>query len=314
MGTVLFFPFLKEKKRTISNFIKKKECDNVEIIIGKSSGFCAGVKNAIIKTEQELKQNKQKIDCLGELVHNRQVIERLEKEGLNLINHIEEAKNKVIIRAHGIAKEIYEIAQKNGIELIDLTCPKVLKIHEIIDDYSKKGYYTILIGIKEHPEVIGSISFAGEKSSLITEKEEIEETIKQIEKLQIKKILIVAQTTFNLKKFEEISQEIKEKLNNEYVVEIKNTICPATKIRQEETNEISQKVDYMIIVGGKNSSNTKKLYDISIKNCKNVECVETVKELNINKVKEFDKIGIMAGASTPNESVEEIVKALKGED
>ena len=282
----------------------------MEIIIGKSSGFCAGVKNAITKTEQELKQNKQKIDCLGELVHNGQVIEKLEKEGLNLINNIEEAQNKVIIRAHGIAKEIYEIAKQKQIELIDLTCPKVLKIHEIIDEYSKNGYYTILIGIKEHPEVIGSISFAGKNSSLITEKEEIGQVIEQIDKLKIKKILIVAQTTFNLKKFEEISQEIKEKLNNKYIVEIKNTICPATRIRQEETDEISKKVDYMIIVGGKNSSNTKKLYDISIKNCKNVECVETIKDLKIEKIKKFNKIGIMAGASTPNESVEEIVKEL----
>ena len=282
----------------------------MEIIIGKSSGFCAGVKNAITKTEQELKQNKQKIDCLGELVHNGQVIEKLEKEGLNLINNIEEAQNKVIIRAHGIAKEIYEIAKQKQIELIDLTCPKVLKIHEIIDEYSKNGYYTILIGIKEHPEVIGSISFAGKNSSLITEKEEIGQVIEQIDKLKIKKILIVAQTTFNLKKFEEISQEIKEKLNNKYIVEIKNTICPATRIRQEETDEISKKVDYMIIVGGKNSSNTKKLYDRSIKNCKNVECVETIKDLKIEKIKKFNKIGIMAGASTPNESVEEIVKEL----
>ena len=282
----------------------------MEIIIGKSSGFCAGVRNAITKTEQELKRNKQKIDCLGELVHNGQVIEKLEKEGLNLINNIEEAQNKVIIRAHGIAKEIYEIAKQKQIELIDLTCPKVLKIHEIIDEYSKNGYYTILIGIKEHPEVIGSISFAGKNSSLITEKEEIGQVIEQIDKLKIKKILIVAQTTFNLKKFEEISQEIKEKLNNKYIVEIKNTICPATRIRQEETDEISKKVDYMIIVGGKNSSNTKKLYDISIKNCKNVECVETIKDLKIETIKKLNKIGIMAGASTPNESVEEIIKEL----
>ena len=282
----------------------------MEIIIGKSSGFCAGVRNAITKTEQELKRNKQKIDCLGELVHNGQVIEKLEKEGLNLINNIEEAQNKVIIRAHGIAKEIYEIAKQKQIELIDLTCPKVLKIHEIIDEYSKNGYYTILIGIKEHPEVIGSISFAGKNSSLITEKEEIRQVIEQIDKLKIKKILIVAQTTFNLKKFEEISQEIKEKLNNKYIVEIKNTICPATRIRQEETDEISKKVDYMIIVGGKNSSNTKKLYDISIKNCKNVECVETIKDLKIETIKKLNKIGIMAGASTPNESVEEIIKEL----
>ena len=283
----------------------------MEIIIGKSSGFCAGVKNAITKTEQELKQNKQQIDCLGELVHNKQVIDRLEKEGLNIIDNIDEAKNEVIIRAHGISKEIYEKARQKGIKLIDLTCPKVLKIHEIIDEYSKKGYFIILIGIKEHPEVIGSISFAGDNSILVTEKQEIEQAIKQIEKTQLKKILIVAQTTFNLRKFEEISQEIKEKLNNDYIVEIKNTICPATKIRQEETDEISKKVEYMIIVGGKNSSNTKKLYDISIKNCPNAICIETVKDIDIKEIKKFNKIGIMAGASTPNESVEEIVKVLK---
>ena len=283
----------------------------MEIIIGKSSGFCAGVKNAITKTEEELKKNKQQIDCLGELVHNRQVIDRLEKEGLNIINNIDEAQNEVIIRAHGISKEIYEKARQNGIKLIDLTCPKVLKIHEIIDEYSKKEYFIILIGIKEHPEVIGSISFASDNSILVTEKQEIEQAIKQIEKTQLKKILIVAQTTFNLRKFEEISQEIKDMLNNEYIVEIKNTICPATKIRQEETDEISKKVEYMIIVGGKNSSNTKKLYDISIKNCPNAICIETVNDIDITEIKKFNKIGIMAGASTPNESVEEIVKALK---
>ena len=283
----------------------------MEIIIGKSSGFCAGVKNAITKTEEELKKNKQQIDCLGELVHNRQVIDRLEKEGLNIINNIDEAKNEVIIRAHGISKEIYEKARQKGIKLIDLTCPKVLKIHEIIDEYSKKEYFIILIGIKEHPEVIGSISFASDNSILVTEKQEIEQAIKQIEKTQLKKILIVAQTTFNLRKFEEISQEIKDMLNNEYIVEIKNTICPATKIRQEETDEISKKVEYMIIVGGKNSSNTKKLYDISIKNCPNAICIETVNDIDITEIKKFNKIGIMAGASTPNESVEEIVKALK---
>ena len=123
--------------------------------------------------------------------------------------------------------------------------------------------------------------------------------------------MIVAQTTFNLKKFEEISQEIKEKLNNKYIVEIKNTICPATRIRQEETDEISKKVDYMIIVGGKNSSNTKKLYDISIKNCKNVECVETIKDLKIETIKKLNKIGIMAGASTPKESIEKVVKTIE---
>lgn len=284
----------------------------MEIIIGKTSGFCAGVKNAITKTEEALKQNK-KIDCLGELVHNRQVIEKLEKKGLNIINNTEDAKSKVIIRAHGETKKTYEIAKQKEIELIDLSCPKVLKIHEIIEDYSKKGYFTILIGQKDHPEVIGSLSFAGKNAILIGKEEEIENVIEQIEKTQIKKILIIAQTTFDLEKFEEISQKIKNILGNEYIIEIKNTICLATKIRQEETDNISKNVDCMIIVGGKNSSNTQKLYEISLKNCKNVEYVQTVDELNINEIKKFNKIGIMAGASTPAESVEEIINKIKGE-
>lgn len=285
----------------------------MEIIIGKTSGFCAGVLNAVTKAEKELDKEQGKIYCLGELVHNRQVVEKLEAKGLETIENIEESKKKTIIRAHGIAKEIYKIANKKRIELIDLTCPKVLQIHSIAEEYSQKGYYIILVGVENHPESIGTISFCGEKSYLLKDKEDILDAINKLNESKTNKLLVIAQTTYSLKKFEEIVNELEKLLKDKCEIEVKNTICSATRLRQEETEKISKEVDAMIIVGGKNSSNTKKLYDIAKTNCMNTILVETVKELNINDMKRYKKIGIMAGASTPNESVEEIKNMLTNE-
>lgn len=283
----------------------------MKIIVGKTSGFCGGVLNAVSKTEQELEKEKGKtIYCLGELVHNKQVVEKLEKKGLKIIDNIEEANEKAIIRAHGVSKEVYEKANNKGIEIIDLTCPKVLKIHNTAEEYAKNGYFIVLVGVEEHPETIGTISFCGENSCLIRNKEDINVTLDKIVKSNIKKILILVQTTYSLQKFQEIVEELQQKLNAEYKVYIQNTICSATKLRQEETEKISKQVDAMIIVGGKNSSNTKKLYDIAIANCPNTILVETVVDLDVENIKKYKTIGIMAGASTPNKSVEEIKNAL----
>lgn len=282
----------------------------MEIIVGKLSGFCAGVKNAVEKAEEQLDKDKQKIFCLGEIVHNRQVVERLESKGLETVDNINKVNGKTIIRAHGVAKEVYKKAKEKGIELIDLTCPKVLAIHKIAEEYQKKGYFIILIGVENHPEVIGTISFCGEDKYLLTNEENIQEAIKKVEESHASKVLIMAQTTFSLKKFEKISEEIKKSLENKYKVEIKNTICAATRLRQEETEKISKEVDYMIIIGGKNSSNTKKLYDIAKSNCENTILVEKLKDLRLKEIKRFNKIGIMAGASTPQESINEIKEAI----
>ena len=282
----------------------------MEVTIGKTSGFCGGVQNVISKTEKRLDEEKKTIYCLGEIVHNRQVIEKLEKKGLKIVDNIEEVKDRAIIRAHGVTKEVYEKAKEKGIELIDLTCPKVLQIHKIAEEYAKNNYYIILIGVKNHPESVSTISFCGENSYLLEEKEEIETVIEKIKKSNLHKIFIIAQTTYKLTKFEEIVQEIKEKLKNEYEIEVKNTICEATRKRQEETAELSKKVDIMIIVGGKNSSNTKKLYDVAKENCKKAVLCETVEELDIQEIKKYEKVGIMAGASTPDEIVEEIKQKI----
>ncbi len=282
----------------------------MDIVLGKTAGFCYGVRNAVLKAEEKLKMHK-KVCCLGELVHNKEVIRKLEKLGLKVVEKVEDSNNKVIIRAHGIAKEIYNKAQKLNIEVFDFTCPNVLKIHKIADEYSKKGYYIFLIGGKDHPESIGTISFCGNNSYLIETEEEIYKALKALEKSNIKKLLIIVQTTFSLEKFNYYIEKIKEKIQGNIELQIKNTICNATKIRQEETCEISKKVQCMIIIGGKNSSNTKKLYDIAKENCKNTIIVETKDELDTNIVKKFEKVGIMAGASTPDESIKDVIKAIE---
>lgn len=282
----------------------------MDIVLGKTAGFCYGVRNAVLKAEEKLKMHK-KVCCLGELVHNKEVIRKLEKLGLKVVEKVEDSNNKVIIRAHGIAKEIYNKAQKLNIEVFDFTCPNVLKIHKIADEYSKKGYYIFLIGGKDHPESIGTISFCGNNSYLIETEEEIYKALKALEKSNIKKLLIIVQTTFSLEKFNYYIEKIKEKIQGNIELQIKNTICNATKIRQEETCEISKKVQCMIIIGGKNSSNTKKLYDIAKENCKNTIIVETKDELDTNIVKKFEKVGIMVGASTPDESIKDVIKAIE---
>ena len=281
----------------------------MEIILGKTAGFCYGVERAVTEAKEELELCKD-IYCLGEIVHNKNVIEKLKKNGIKFIEDINDAKGKIIIRAHGVSKDMYDIIRQKDIELKDLTCPKVLKTHRIAEEYSKKGYFIILIGIKGHPESIGTLSFCGDNSYILQEKEEIPNLIEKVKNLKLDNILIFAQTTYNSKKFDDISQILKENLKSKNV-EIQKTICGATEIRQRETIEISKKVDMMIIVGDKKSSNTNKLYDISKENCKKVIFVQCADELEIEDLSNIEKIGIMAGASTPREDIEEIIKKIR---
>lgn len=277
----------------------------MEIILGKTAGFCNGITRAVEKAEEEL-QKVDKIDCLGDLLHNSQVLNKLKKEGLIVINNIEEAEEKVIIRAHGVTKEVYNYAEKNNVELIDCTCPKVIKIHKTAEELSNENYYIIVIGEKEHAEVIGTFSFC-KNGEIIQNIEELKNRIEILNKKD--KIAVLTQTTYNLQKFFEIEKFLKENITTE--IKICNGICNATEIRQKETEEISKKVDYMIIIGGKKSSNTNKLYEISQKNCKRAIKIEEVTELYNEDFKNISKIGVMAGASTPKTSIEAVINYLK---
>lgn len=276
-----------------------------EIIIGKTSGFCFGSRNAVDGAEKELCENKS-IYCLGEIIHNEEVVKSLEKKGLITIDNINDAKYKTLIRAHGTTKEVYEIAKEKNIELLDYTCPFVLNIHKQIEKYTNNGFFVFVLGIKNHPETIGNMSFCNKNSCLIENLDDVSDAIFTFNKSNLKDLLIISQTTFNKYLFDEIIDEIKNNISEDINLEIKNTICNATSLRQQETFEISKKVDFMIIIGGKKSSNTKKLYEISRNNCKNAIHIQTYKDLENMDLKSHSKIGIIAGASTPQNLIDEV--------
>lgn len=281
----------------------------MKITIGKTSGFCNGVQNTIKKAENAL--GNEKVYCLGEIVHNERVIHELEANGMITINKIEDAPNnsKVIIRAHGELKETYDRAKEKNLEILDLTCGKIKAIRVKI---SKKleDHYIIIIGKKNHPESLGVLSFSGDNSNIIEDKEDINEIIDKVNNSLLNKIYIVSQTTFNSDKFDELISIIKNKTTKEVIVD--KTICDATSKRQNETRELSKIVDTMIIVGGKKSSNTKELEIIAKENCDNVILIQEKNDLNNNQIV-GEHIGIMAGASTPTIVVEEIIEELKQE-
>lgn len=278
----------------------------MNIVIGETSGFCNGVSNTIKKAEEAI--SNEKVYCLGEIVHNERVINDLEKNGMITITNIEEAPNnsKVIIRAHGELKSTYERANEKEIEILDLTCGKIKAIRVKI---SKKlaDHYIIIIGKKNHPESLGVLSFSGDNSSIVEEKTDVDMIKEKINSSNMNKIYVVSQTTFNSDKFDEIVSYINENINKEIIID--KTICDATSKRQNETKELSKKVDTMIIVGGKKSSNTKELEIIAKEYCNNVILVQDQNDINSSMII-GDNIGIMAGASTPNIVVEEIVNKL----
>ncbi len=280
----------------------------MEILLGKTAGFCGGVINSVSKSNQLLKQYKN-LYCLGEIVHNKRVVSELEKKGMKFIDSLNEVEDgsKVVIRAHGIAKEVYEEANRRNIELFDLTCPKVLLIHKEAEDLVKDGYYVTVVGKKDHPEIIGTISYCNEDSLIIENQHDVDKVIEYIETKGYSKVALLCQTTYSMSKFDIIEKELRDKLSD---IEFKvlNTICNATELRQKETEELSKKVDVMIIIGGKNSSNTKKLDEIASCYTKTY-LIENVDELN-DFVFDYDKVGVMAGASTPKESIDEVLDYL----
>lgn len=287
----------------------------MEVVVGKLAGFCNGVRNAVEKTE-ELLENRDKIYCLGELVHNRQLVDDLKKEGLIIVNDISEVpdNSEVIFRAHGVTKNIYQIAKEKNLTVYDYSCVRVIKLHEDVENMNNNGYYIFLFGDNNHPEVIGTKSFAKlEEITVLKDKEEIDNAINNFKNSNLNKLYICAQTTFSLKKFDEFVSIVEEKLkkyNNDIDIKINKSICEATEIRQMETENLAKKVDFMVIIGGKNSSNTIKLYEISSKNCKDAIHIETKKELENIDFSKVSKVGVMAGASTPKKSINEVIEYL----
>jgi len=275
----------------------------MEITVAKSAGFCFGVQRAVDSVYKELEENSGKIYTFGPIIHNEQVVEDLNKKGIEVIDTVEQLKEikegTVVIRSHGVAKEIYDILEQQKLKMVDATCPFVKKIHNIVLDESNNGKTIIIIGNDNHPEVEGIKGWVNGEVIVINKEE-------QIEKLSLPeqtKASIVSQTTFNHNKFKYLVEIIRKK---GYDITVVNTICNATHVRQVEAQKISSKVDGMIVIGGKNSSNTQKLYDICRNECENTFYVQTVKDLNLHELKSLKSIGITAGASTPKNIIEEV--------
>jgi len=283
----------------------------MKVITAKSAGFCFGVKKAVETVYNEIEKGG-RIYTYGEIIHNELVVEDLEKKGVTVLNSREElekvTEGTVIIRSHGVSKDIYELLEeKKGIRVVDATCPFVLKIHKIVSEESKKGRHIIIVGSSDHPEVKGIIGFSGDSVRCIQTEDEAEEYVPESGKC----VSVVAQTTFNLHKFNNIVEILKKKC---YDVHTVNTICNATEQRQTEALEIASRADAMIVIGGKNSSNTRKLYEICSERCADTRFIQTVDDLVNESLKGVKCIGITAGASTPNYIIEEVQKHVRGTD
>lgn len=274
--------------------------------ISEKAGFCFGVKRAMGLAWKELcEEDEKKLYALGPLIHNKQAVDKYEERGLITADEIEEIPNDVrmIIRSHGVSKSIYDRAEEKNLEIIDTTCPFVKKIHDIVQKNYNEGKAIILIGDKNHPEVIGINGWC--KSTAITIK--TEEEAKNIKLNSEKEYCAVAQTTMNLEVYGKIVEILKEKSNN---IDFNNTICSSTKARQEAAKELAREMDCMVVIGGKHSSNTQKLVGICREICPTFS-IETREDLNIDEIKKYENVGLTAGASTPDWIIEDIIKFLK---
>lgn len=282
----------------------------MEIIVGKNAGFCGGVEFAVRNAENLLDEGT--IYCLGELVHNEQVVKNLEDKGMITVNSIEDIPNnsRVIFRAHGEPIVTYKIAEEKGLVINDLTCGFVKSIHKKVEN-AKKDSFIIIIGTKKHPETIGTKGFSGPNSYVVESEDDILDSYMEYEKTNLGKVFVVGQTTFSSQKFDELAFEIQENFCEADII-IDKTICNTTETRQQETVKIAQKCDKMLIIGGQNSSNTRKLYEISKQNCDNVYYIQTIDDAKNIQFNENDVIGIMAGASTPKYIIQNIKEYVEG--
>ncbi|WP_199873049.1 bifunctional 4-hydroxy-3-methylbut-2-enyl diphosphate reductase/30S ribosomal protein S1 [Inediibacterium massiliense] len=275
----------------------------LKIIVADNAGFCFGVKRAMNQTIDAIdKDHNKKIYTYGPLIHNHQVIDKLESMGVFAIEDIKKAQDKtLIIRSHGVPLNFYDSTHEHNIQLIDATCPFVRKVQKIAKEYYDKGYNIVIVGNPKHPEVIGINGWCNNQAYII-------ENLEAVSKLEsLNKICVVAQTTITQELWNHVVEELEKKSTT---LKTFNTICTATIERQKSCAQVAQMVDAMIVIGGYHSSNTQKLVQISKKYCKNTYHIETAEELPLEEIKKFDKIGVTAGASTPDWIIKEAIHKM----
>ena len=274
----------------------------MEVVVAKSAGFCFGVKSAVDTVYSEVEKGK-KIYTFGPIIHNEEVVKDLEEKGVVVLESEEElqalTEGTVIIRSHGVEKRIQKMIEEKGLECIDATCPFVKRIHRIVEEAGKENNEVVIAGNAGHPEVEGIVGWTDANATIIESVEEANEFQKKTDN----KMCLVSQTTFNYKKFQDIVEIFEKKGYNGSVV---NTICNATEERQTEARKIAASVDVMIVIGGKHSSNTRKLYEICKQECENTYFIQTLDDLHLEIPKSVRLVGITAGASTPKNIIEEV--------
>ncbi len=296
----------------------------MEIIRAKHSGFCFGVKQGVERAYREVEgrenslsdatdenrsdmsgsdkeKNSGGIYSYGNIIHNRMVISELKNKGLQVIDSIEDLtdQDKVIIRCHGVGEKFYREAKDKGVEIIDATCPYVAKIHKFVKDAYEEGREIVIVGDKKHPEVLGINGWCNNSATIINHPDEIKGN------LYFDRMLIVAQTTIRKEVFEQVLERIQGR-----DIEIKNTICSATSKRQEGCRDLAQKVDAMVVIGDEASSNSKKLYEIAKKYCKNSYFISDISNFPLKELQKYNRIGIAAGASTPENAIKEVTTKM----
>ena len=271
----------------------------MKVTVAPSSGFCRGVSNAV---DTAMRIDPHGTYILGELIHNPVVTEQIARRGIRTVDDIGEVPDgaTLILRSHGAGKAVYEECNVRNIRIVDCTCPFVKRTQNIVREYSEEGRQIAVIGERKHPEVAGICGWCDGDAIVLDGEDD-----PQIRLLQGKNAVVVVQTTYSEQKFEKIIKNIKKVCGK--TVEIFKTICYTTNKRQSEAAELSEKCDAMLVIGGLNSSNTNKLYDICREHCKNVFRLASADEFDVDKIKKFKNVGIVSGASTPHTQTQEVL-------
>ncbi len=275
----------------------------MQVITAKSAGFCFGVRRAVETVYAQAESGKKPICTYGPIIHNESVVKDLEEKGVRVLNSKEELEaleeGTVIIRSHGVGKDIYALIKEKGLECVDATCPFVKKIHRIVERESASGRRIVIIGNDKHPEVEGIKGWCHGSAAVIGDAGQAE----SLEFPEGTSVCVVSQTTFNYKKFKDLVEILDKKRYDRIVV---NTICNATEERQTEARQIARRADAMVVVGGSHSSNTQKLFEICKDECENTYYIQTVHDLDLGVLRSAGLVGITAGASTPKKIIEEV--------
>ena len=279
----------------------------MEVTLAKTAGFCFGVKRAVDKV-YELADQEEKVYTFGPIIHNEEVVQDLENKGVHVLNSLDElaaaTDGIVVIRSHGVPENVYRLLEEKHIHYADATCPFVRKIHKLVEKHSREGRRIVIVGNDHHPEVEGIKGWSLTEPVVIGSAEEA----KNLQIPETEPICVVSQTTFNYNKFKDIVEILEKKRYDRIVL---NTICSATEERQEEAVRLASQVDAMIVIGGKSSSNTQKLFEICRNACENTYYIQTLVDLDIKPFQSFRHVGITAGASTPNKIIEEVQRYVR---